>query len=116
MVAESNKKPEKTDADKHFLSTWFKKTPPPKPAPMKEITWTGMQLIQRVKGTKEIYFRSFPFWGPGEDWAIQQAKKTNRLKGQDRTFWTHLLVFAEITENDEGHQLTQINTIKEVQL
>lgn len=81
-----------------------------------EANWVGMQLIQRTKGTNEIYFRSFPFWGPSEEWALKEAHRTNKLKAQDKTFWTHLLVFVEITETNQGHTLKNKTEIKEIAL
>lgn len=118
MDDDDNKKPSKTAGKRNFFDLFGNKhtESTPKPNNIEPVTWTGMQLIQRVQGTNEIYYRSFPFWGPGKQWGIDHARKTNKAKGQEKTYWTHLVILSEFTENSKGHKLTIRNEIEEVKL
>lgn len=66
------------------------------------LTWYGCQFQNRVKGTNEIIQRSFPFWAPSIEFAIDHAKKSNKLSKEERTYWNILVVLQKITETKNG--------------
>lgn len=80
-----------------------------------EMNWYGLQYVYKVKGTLEIRQRSFPFWLTSIEEGIDHAKKTNKLPKESRTYWTHMIVWASITETKEGRRKNQV-AIEEIQL
>lgn len=75
--------------------------------------WFGLQLITKLNG--QIYERSFPFWGPTIEFAIDHAKKTNRGPRSERTRWTHVLIHSKLTETATSSTNEQLE-IKEIKI
>lgn len=96
-AAENSSKPSATDVDSL------------------EMNWYGLQYVNKVRGTNEIQQRSFPFWLTTIEEGIEHGKRTNKLPKHERTYWTHLVVWASITETKQGRRSNEI-AIKEVQL
>lgn len=80
-----------------------------------EMNWFGMQFLHKANGTKEILQRSFPFWANTIEFAIDHAKKSNKAAKHERTYWTHLVIWASITETQAGRRENEI-TVKEIKL
>lgn len=73
-----------------------------------ELHWYGMQFYVRAKGTGEITQRSFPFWAPSIEFAVDHAKKSNKLSKEERTYWTHVKLSVHIIETIEGSKIEKI--------
>lgn len=74
------------------------------------LTWIGMTLILRTKGSNEILQRSFPFWGPSVEWALTEAKRQNKLPKQERSYWTHVVVHSHLEETATGFNRIPVTT------
>ncbi|QXP08571.1 MAG: hypothetical protein [Arizlama microvirus] len=71
------------------------------------LAWTGLQFYRRdPDDPKHIQQRSFPFWAPSVDFAMQHAKTTNAAAIHERTYWTHIHQFNKLTETLEGSTQT----------
>jgi len=71
------------------------------------LDWYAMQFYCKARGTNEIVQRSFPFWAPSIEFAIDHAKKSNKLSKEERTHWSHLRIYQHIRETKDGaHELS----------
>ena len=91
------------------------KKPLPTDVDSLEMNWFGLQFVRKVKGTQEIQQRSFPFWLTTIEEGLEYAKKTNRMKKEDRTYWSHLVVWSSITETKSGRRTNEI-AVKEIEI
>ena len=78
--------------------------PLPTDADNLEMQWYGLQYIRKVRGTLEIQQRSFPFWLTTTEEGIRHAQHTNSLPKEQRTYWTHMVIWASITETKTGRR------------
>lgn len=79
------------------------------------LEWYGLQFICKARGSQEILQRSFPFWAPSVDFAIDHAKKSNKLAKEERTYWTHVVCHSRILETKAG-SLNLVVDVKEVKI
>lgn len=79
-----------------------------------KIEWLGMQFL--VRPTEHMIInRSFPFWGPNLQFAIDHAKKTNKAEKNRAARWTHVLVHAKLIETETESRPVEVE-VKEYKL
>lgn len=79
------------------------------------MNWYGLQFVKKVQGTGEIQQRSFPFWLTTIEEGIDHAHKTNKLPKHERTYWTHMVIWASITETKSGRRKNTV-AVEEIKL